>query len=214
MAVRVRDFLRGKPFGTVEGDGVVVQFEAAVDRALLLADRVAGGDRDDRAASTVRSGMRRTIRGELLKHLARVAEAASAEKPQLAETCRLSKFTGNEAEFRSLARTFLAEAQANEALFRKHGMWAGAVDELSTRLETYDRVSVEGNAGRAAHTGARGELATLSKRLLKMVKQLDGMMLIRFREDRGLKSAWESARNVAWPGPAVTPPAAGDTQAA
>ena len=214
MAVRVRDFLRGKPFGTPEGDGVAAQFEAAVGRALDLTDQVAGGDRSDRAASAVRRGIRRSVRGEVLKHMARVAEAAAAEKPQVAEQFRLPKIAGTEADFRSVARTFLVEAQANEALFKKHGMWAGASEELKGRLEAYDRVSADGNAGRATHTGARGELAMLSRKLIQMVKQLDGMMLIRFREDPSLRSAWESARNVAWPGPAVAPPAAGDPKAA
>ena len=42
-----------------------------------------------------------------------------------------------------------------------------------------------------------------------MVKQLEGMLLLRFREDPNLRGAWLSARNVAWPIPSPgdqTPP--------
>ncbi len=142
-----------------------------------------------------------------------MARAAAAEKPELAEKLRMPRGRTTEAAFRCAARTVLAEAQANQDLLLKYGMWDGALDELTGRLAEYDRASFDGHSGRALHTGARAELSVLAKELLAMVKQLEGMMLIRFRQDPNLRGAWASARNVAWPKPAATEaPASGSNQ--
>ena len=61
-----------------------------------------------------------------------------------------------------MARTVAAVAAANRDLFLKHGMREGALEDLDRRLAEYDRIVAEGNAGRAAHTGARAEMKALS----------------------------------------------------
>jgi len=104
-------------------------------------------------------------------------------------------------EFLAIGHALVAEAVANKDLFLKHGMWDGAIDDLNQGLAAYDRARAEGNEGRAAHTGARAEIRSLCSELVAMVKQLEGMMVIRFRDDPNLRGAWESARNVPWPAP-------------
>ena len=203
MAVKVRDLLRTKPFGAEQADAVVLRFEGLVSRSLALIELQETGDQAAQASATTRAGLRRKLRTESLRHLVEIGKAAAAEKPDLADKLKLPGGNINDARFRALAHTILAEATGNEALFLSHGMWAGAIAELTARLEEYDRASRDGHAGRAAHTGARAELKVLGVTLIAMVKQLEGMMLIRFRQDPNLKGAWASARNVAWPAPAV-----------
>ena len=203
MAVKVRDLLRTKPFGAEQADAVVLRFEGLVGRSLALIELQETGDQAAQASATTRAGLRRKLRTESLRHLVEIGKAAAAEKPDLADKLKLPGGNINEARFRALAHTVLAEAKGNEALFLSHGMWAGAIAELTARLEDYDRASRDGHAGRAAHTGARAELKVLGVTLIAMVKQLEGMMVIRFRQDPNLKGAWASARNVAWPAPAV-----------
>ena len=84
-----------------------------------------------------------------------MGRAAAQEKPDLAAKLRFPAGSVNESQFRGVARSILAEVQANKDLFLKHGMWHGAIGELTERLDEYDRASAEGHAGRAAHTGAR-----------------------------------------------------------
>ena len=57
-------------------------------------------------------------------------------------------------------------------------------------------------------------MKALGVELIAMVKQLEGMVLIRFRQDPNLKGAWASARNVAWPAPTVGESGAGGGKAA
>ena len=189
--------LRTKPFGAEQADAVVLRFEGLVTRSLALIELQETGDQAAQASATTRAGLRGKLRGESLRHLVEIGKAAATDK------LKLPGGSINEARFRALAHTILAEAKSNEALFLRHGMWAGAIAELTARLEEYDRASADGHAGRAAHTGARAELKVLGVTLIAMVKQLEGMMLIRFRQDPNLKGAWASARNVAWPAPAV-----------
>ena len=55
------------------------------------------------------------------------------------------------------------------------------------------------NAGRRAHTGARAELGELAKELMRLLQQLDGIVMYRSRDKPALLGAWHSARNIAWP---------------
>jgi len=199
MAVRVRDFLRTRPFGAPNADGVIVRFDERVGRGQVLIEQVEAGERAVRGSIATRGELRRELSTEVLRHLARIARAAAKEKSDVAEKFKLPRAHGSEQEFRATARTIAAEIAANKELFLKHGMWEGAVDHLDSLLDRYDQAVADGHAGRAAHTGARAELKALGRELMAMVKQLEGMLLMKFRDDPNLKGAWASARNVAWP---------------
>lgn len=197
MAVRVRDFLRANPFGTANGQAVAAQFEEKLARALDLIARVDRGEVTRREAVRRKHSVQRQLRTIPLRHLARIGAAASAEKPELAGQLRMPT-QPNDPEFRAAAGNIAALTTANRELLDRYGLVDRIPEELDRGIAELDRVTAEINEGRMAHTGARMELAELSSGLLGMARQLDGMMLYRYREEPVLRGSWASARNVAW----------------
>jgi hypothetical protein len=74
-----------------------------------------------------------------------------------------------------------------------------SLEELSQMLQAYEQAVSDANAGLRAHTGARAELQSLARDLMRMLQQLDGIVLYRFRQEPEVQGAWKSARNIAWP---------------
>jgi phage terminase Nu1 subunit (DNA packaging protein) len=82
-------------------------------------------------------------------------------------------------------------------------------------LKAYEQSVQDANPGRRAHTGARAELTSLAKELMRLLQQLDGIVLYRYRDKPELLGAWDSARNIAWPlGEAVKPEAPAEAKPA
>lgn len=200
MAVRVRDFLRHHPFESANGIAVTAQFEERVARALDLVAWIDQGELR-RSASVRHLGTIRTrLRREALRHIHRIGLAAARELPDLAGKLRMPK-QPTERQFRAAAGNIAATVAAHRALLDRYGLVDTIPDELEQGLAEFDRITAERNAGRVTHTGARLELADLARDLIAMVRQLDGMMLYRVRDEPMLQGGWASARNVAWPHP-------------
>ncbi len=197
MAVRVRDFLRANPFTSANGRAVTAAFEERLARVLDLIARIDQGEITRRSAVRHKRELRQQLRTVALRHLARVATAAAREKPELATQFRMP-FRATEHEFRAAAGNIALLTVANRELLDRYGLDVVIPDELNRGLEQLDRLMIEVNDGRMVHTGARMELLTLSSELLGTVRQFDGMMLYRYRDEPGLRGNWASARNVAW----------------
>ena len=200
MAVRVRHFLRANPFSAPKAEAVAAKFEERLARAETLLQQQGDGRDLARTSRAARSGLR---------HLARIAAAAAAVKPELAELFKLPGASLSEQDFRTGLRNTLARVATHQELLIEHGLRETLPAELTEMVERYEQVAALADAGRRGHTGARTELQGLASELVRMVKQLDGMMLYRIQEQPELAGAWISARNVAWPSPVDKTPDVG-----
>lgn len=198
MAVRVRDFLRANPFESANGIAVAGRFEERVARALELVSQIDQGETRRKASVRHKGEIRDRLRRQALRHIQRIGAAAAKELPELASLLRIPR-QPSEREFRATAGNIAAVVAANRELLDRYGLVDTIPEELERGLAEFDRITAESNAGRMTHTGARMELADLALDLIAMVRQLDGMMLYRFREEPMLQGGWASARNVAWP---------------
>jgi hypothetical protein len=199
MAVRVRNFLRANPFGEAKADAVVTRFAERVDRAQALLAQQENGRVLARAARSKRSEIKRQLTHEALRQLIEIGRAASIDQPELADWFRPFESKTSLQRFRALAQGFLERAQTQKDLLLEHGMRATLLEELGAALAQFDGSVSDADAARRSHTGARAELAGLASTLIKMVHQLNGMMVFRIREQPELGGAWNSARNIAWP---------------
>ncbi|MEO8453162.1 MAG: hypothetical protein ABI647_25460 [Gemmatimonadota bacterium] len=206
MGSRVSNFLSTRPFGAQLLDAVVAELGELVARGKAVALEESVGHRAERAATQHRKELKHVMRSEALTHLVRIGKAAAKEKSELATRVRVPLARSNEVDFLTTAQTIAAEAAANRELFVKYGMVDGVLDTLNKQLEEYGRLVVAGDAGRAAHTGARTEAKALKSAVIAKVKQIEGMLVLQFRENPNLLGAWKSARNVAWPEPPETEP--------
>ncbi len=199
--VKVRDLLMANPFGTSPADQFVAKFAEKVDRAQLLFTQQEAGEAAAASSTDYRKGLRRQIVALPARHVAKISKAVAAAHPEISAGHRVSALGRRQSEFVARVQVMLQEAQANLALYVEHGLSEESLKELETLLQAYQDSIGQSNAARRAHTGAQKELGTLGRELMRMLTQLDGMMLYRLRDQPELQGAWASARNVAWPAP-------------
>lgn len=101
-----------------------------------------------------------------------------------------------------------ATGATHRELLVRYGMPETFLDDLGTALDSFEQAINEKHAGRAAHVGARADLAAVGAEIMLIVGQLDALNRFRFRTDAESLAAWKSARDVAWP----MPPEKGDAQ--
>jgi hypothetical protein len=219
MATRARDFNRAHQFSTPKDVAVATRLEELITRAEALAAQQRSGRIAVRASTSRRKELRKALRDEPLRHLVKIAAAASKELPELVKKFQLPAHNGSHQSFLTAARSIMADAESNRDLFLHHGMADTLLDDLTKSLAAYDSAVNQAHDGKSAHVGARADLKSVMDEIMLVVEQLDGMNLYRFRTDPELFAAWKSARDVAWPNgkvaatvaptpPVVTPPAA------
>lgn len=199
MAIRVRDFLLANPFGYEPADQVAALFGEKVGRAQVLLTQQETGELASRTSTRHRRGLKRQMVQLPLRHLLKIAKSVAAEHPEVASGLSRPAFGRSEEAFQASVRAIAQEAETHRELFLKHGLSEESLEELGQMLKAYEQAVHDANAGRRAHTGARAELQALAKELMRLLQQLDGIVLYRFRDKPVLMGAWTSARNIAWP---------------
>lgn len=177
----------------------LARLEKAVAEADALAERQEAGIKAARAATGVKRVLRRRIRRSQLLTLARVAESAASEVPELFEKFRLVREAVPYLAFRTAARGMLAEALKHKELLVRHGLLEINLQNLADNLEKFDAVVEEGAVARRAHVGASAELDALAEELIQIVRLLDGINRARFFDDPDLLAQWESVSSVIRP---------------
>ncbi|MDX2058106.1 MAG: hypothetical protein SFV24_09920 [Gemmatimonadales bacterium] len=213
MAVRVRGFVRAHPFSDPTHAALGVRLEEAVSKAQALAVREQTGRLDAGAAVRHRRELRRYLQRELIRYVSRVGRVASKDHPEL-----IGRFVAPRAQMRNatfLARAWdlLEAAKTHREVLAAHGLAATQVDDLATALNRYEAATDRADAGRRAHVGARAELLSIMADLGELVRLLDTLNQMRFRDDPDRLAAWESARNQVLARPQPEEPVAGPTPA-
>jgi len=185
----------------------------------LQRDRTA----ESRAATVQKRNLRRRIRRSQMKHLAKVAEAAARENPEVAQKFVLRPEATPYLEFQAMARAMVAEAQANKELLVKHGLAETVLEGMVRNVKQFDLAMEQGTEARRGHVGASAELDTIGDQLIHLVNVMDGLNRDRFGDVPEILAEWASASNVFGPvhfsgekptSPEVTPPPGGETKTA
>jgi len=199
MALRVRDLLVANPFGYQPGDEVAAQLVKKVGRAQELLTQKETGEQASRNSTRHRQELRRTMTRVTLRHLLKIAKALAVTHPDVASGIQQPPLGRSEEAFLAGVRAIVQGVETQKDLFLQYGLSEEGLAELKQQLASYEQSVKDANGGRRAHTGAQAELRTLSKELVLMVQQLDGIVGYQFRDKPELLGAWKSARNVAWP---------------
>jgi hypothetical protein len=221
MATRALNFSLAHPDGSAGYVTAVGRLTEGVARAEALATQQRAGIIASRAATARKRDLKSTVHHTLLDHVARVAEVASKEVPELARKFQLPRDNASYHAFRTAAGAMAAEAAAQQALLVRHGLSEPLLARLAAALEELDAAVDQATEGRRAHVGAGAELATVIEEAVQVVRVLDGLNRFRFASEVEQLAAWESATNVLGPvrrepgpepGPGDTPPAADGSQ--
>ncbi|HET9466335.1 MAG TPA: hypothetical protein VFO71_12435 [Gemmatimonadales bacterium] len=195
MATRVMNFSRAHPNPSSGYSAALARLEKALAEADVLAARQRDGINAVRSATRQKRALRRKMRRTQLVHLARVAESAAAELPDIAQKFRLSREGVPYLAFRTAARGMSAEAQSQKEILVKHGLLDEVLESLARSLDEFDKAVGQGTDGRRAHVGASAELDAVADELGQIVRLMDGLNRFRFADDATSLAEWVSASN-------------------
>jgi len=219
MGDRALNFSRAHPDASPGYAAALTGLEQRLTRAQQLARAQQEGINQRKAASARKHDLQRQMRKTQLKHLARVAEVAAREVPDLAGKFVLTNAPKAYRSFRALAGTMVAEAQTQKELLVKHGLADTVLDSLVQSLDQFDRAITEGTDALRAHVSARAELDVLGDEVVDIVQVMDGLNRFRFADDAAVLAEWDTVSNVIGPArPAddepETPPQGGEERPA
>jgi hypothetical protein len=90
------------------------------------------------------------------------------------------------------------EVEKEKALFQEYGLADDIMASITALLAEFEQALEAGDAGRRAHTGARVDLEEVAAEIMLVIKDLDAMQRLRYRNEPEQLGSWQSARNVPW----------------
>jgi hypothetical protein len=95
----------------------------------------------------------------------------------------------------------VAESVAVKAILESYGLTENLLEGMNGDLDAFEAAVARQRNALATQVGAGAELKEVVQDIMEVVRNLDALHRIRFRDDPELKAAWKSARNVAWRAP-------------
>jgi hypothetical protein len=196
---------------------------ASLQERLARAEQLISLQRDRiaqvRGTTVQKRGLRRIMRRTQLSHLARVAELAARENPDVTQKFVLRPEQVPYLEFQATARAMLAEAQNQKQLLVKHGLAETLLEGLVKNVAQFDTAMEQGSEARRGHVGASAELDLIGDEIMHLVRVMDALNRFRFAEQGEVLAEWESASNVFGPvhlaeNPEEPPPSGGEFKTA
>ena len=170
MATRVLNFSRAHPAESQGYTTALARLEKTLAEVEIVAARQQSGINALRSATARKRELRRKIRRTQLFHLARVAEAAAGEVPDMAQKFVLMREAVPYLAFRTAARGMSAEAQNQKELLVKHGLLDSVLQDLSHSLDQFDQAVEQGTDARRTHIGASADLDALAEELIQIMR--------------------------------------------
>jgi hypothetical protein len=167
-----------------------------------------------RGATAQKQDLRRIIVRTQLRHVARVAELAAGEVPEVLQKFVLPREQIPYLEFQAAAQALLAEALNHKELLVKHGLAETLLEDLVKNMEQFDKSMGQATDARRTHVTASAELDAIGDEIVHLVKVMDTLNRSRFHGTVELLAAWESASNVFGPVHPSVEPAAPPKQSA
>jgi hypothetical protein len=207
MTRRALEFAEAHPDPSTGYTAAVQELKELLARAEQLTDLHRQGIAEVRAATQRKSNLRRSIRQGQLLHVARAAQRAAREQPELAQKFALARQPIPYLTFRSLARIVAAEAEGRKEILVRHGLVDSVLVSLTDLLGQFDQALARGAEGRRTHIAAAVELDVVAGEAVQIVRVMDGHNRVRFAADPDLLAAWKSASNVIGPSRPARPEA-------
>lgn len=176
-----------------------------------------------RAASARKRELERTIRAVHVPHMSQAGQLAARDDHEIgATTFRFAPNGDSLSAFRNMVGTMAEAAERHRDALIKRGMSATVMTDLGVAIKEFDLAVERGNKARAGHVEATAQLHVVGGDIVKVVKLMDAIARIEFKDDPGLLATWKSvSRRQALPqtdtgdaGPGEQPGPAGDVRPA
>ena len=212
MAGSANAFCKAHPDPNPAGQAMAAQLDQLFGRATALVQQQRASQAASTAAVERKASLRETVK-VLLTSLIGIAKTAARTEPGVTIHLRLPRGRTNDAALMAIGRVAVAEATVKKEVFLQLGMPEDLLARMTASLDEYNAEIVRQRGAVAAQVGAGAELSAVTQEILALLKHIDSLHRLRFRDDPELAAAWKSARNVAYPTPGATPPP-DNTQAA
>jgi hypothetical protein len=196
MGVRVQEIVTAHPDtepGQVLLEGQLKELRARFE---VVAAAQRAGLIDVRSGAEEKRRLRREMLAGPIAHLADIGQLASRERHDLPNGFRFRPSADTYAAFRSAARSMQEAALSHKELLLKYGGSESVIELFGQLLDQYEAAASLSSQGRAAHTGATGELKLLAAEIVQVVRAMDVRSRVRFKDDRQLLGAWINASTV------------------
>ncbi|MDH5282996.1 MAG: hypothetical protein OEW80_03830 [Gemmatimonadota bacterium] len=200
MAGRAVEFVRAHPDDNPATTVVATRLTGLTARASQLLQQQRTPQLAVASSVSLKADLRDTLE-EYFVSLVGIARAAAEDNPDISVHRRIPRRRTNEATFLTTARVAVAEAAGLKAVLEPYGFTDALLEAMNGDLDAYEAaISRQRNAA-AAQVGAGAELRAVVEDVMGVVRNLDALYRVRFRDDADLRAAWKSARNVAWRAP-------------
>jgi hypothetical protein len=211
MGARSDEFCHGHPDPNPATAQVPARLKALVERGFSLTELQQSSAATVAAAVSQKADLRVAIEDGLAA-LFGIARAAERDHPEVAVHRRRPGRSANEVTLLTSARVAVDEATTITELLGGYGLTSELLSTLTADLDTYEAALARQRNALTTQVGASAELDDVIDDIMGVVRNLDALHRVRFRNNPDLRAAWKSARNVAWPAaaPTTTKPADGN----
>ena len=195
MGFRALQFSYENPDPSPSYGVMVARLEDLMRQAGELELRQLKGRNQEGGAAKKKRVLRRTMKRAHLAYLARLAEAASNEEPELGQLFAWPRSRAQR-DFRATAGKIAAQAVERRELLERFGLSAEVLEALGDMLKDFDRFTEELIEGQRMHVGATAGLRQVSAEILQAVSVLDGFNRVRFAGHPSALVVWASVSKV------------------
>jgi len=192
MGTSVKTFSVAHPMESSGYQAAVAGLDGSLKEAGTLEDQQREGIITERRGIAVRRAVIDRVWQVPLPHLRAAARRAEREQPDLARSFRLKPTKNTIAARRAAAGSMLDAAQANKEVLVRYGLDDSVVNDLVQALAEFDAANEQCIAGRGAHVGATARLQGVGQEIVELVRVIDGLNRVRFRNDAALLAEWVS----------------------
>lgn len=196
-------FLKGRPDDTPSGNAMIGSLDQVVTRATTTAQALVKAQSEVASAGTHAKEAREELR-DFLGTLLTVGKVVAKVNPAVTVPTRGVRPRTSDAVFLATAGAAVAEAES----FREAFIQAGMPEDLPARtlviLAKLETAILRQRDARAQQVACGIELDGIAREGMEVLRVLDALMRLRFRNSPDLLAAWKSSRNVAY----VSPPPA------
>jgi hypothetical protein len=144
---------------------------------------------------------------EGLAALGGIGRTASKTVPGITVHRKVPRPHASELTLVTNARVAVGEAAALKEKLVPFGLDDGLLQSMQVDVEAFSAAMARQRKALRDQVGAAEELRSVKSEILSVVKNLDALYRVRFRNNAELRRAWKTARNVGWVSPGKEPPA-------
>lgn len=188
-------FLKGHPDPNPSGNALNGEFDNLVTRATTLAQAHYAHQATAASAAARKVELRDTLRDHM-GVLLDIGKAVAKTVPAVTVPHKAVRTRTSDVVFLATARVAVAEAVTYRPAFIKAGMVEDLPEKVSALLDEFDAEMRRRQDAVAAQVGAGAELESVTREAIAMLRHLDSLNRLRFRENADLAAAWKSVRKI------------------